>query len=104
MTELDHIKSRLAALEEEVRFLRAARQIPADEAIVGAEYVALLINCAPEAVVRGRFGTDRIRRVRERPVGFVKKEVDEWHRRQIKPASEKAALERRRARLVRRKK
>lgn len=104
MTEIDEIKSRLAALEEEVIFLRTANGIPSPDAIVGAEYVARLIDCSPEAVVRGRFGTDRIRRVREKPVGFVKREVDAWHRQNIMPTADKAAEARRTARLVTRKK
>jgi hypothetical protein len=102
MSELDEIKSRLAQLEEEVVFLRAANGIPSGEAIVGAEYVALLIGCSDESVVRGRFGTDRLRRVREKPVGFVKREVDAWHKQNITPKAEKAAEARRTAKLIKR--
>ena len=104
MTELEQIKAKLAQLEEEMIFLRAASGLPSPDAIVGAEYVARLIDCPPESVVRGRFGTDRLRRVREKPVGFVKREVDEWHRRNITPKEEKAAEIRRKTGLIRRKK
>lgn len=103
MTELDQIKSRLAALEEEVIFLRVANKAVSPDAIVGAEYVAALINCYPDSVVRGRFGTDELRRVREKPVGFVKKEVDAWHKENIKTVSEKAAENRRKTKLIKRK-
>lgn len=103
MTELDEIKSRLAQLEEEILFLRAASGIPSPDAIVGAEYVARLIDCPAESVVRGRFGTDVLRRVREKPVGFVKREVDAWHKQNITPTKEKAAEIRRRTKLIRRK-
>lgn len=102
MSEIAELKSQVAQLVEEVAFLRAALAIPSNEAIVGAEYVARLIDCPVESVVRGRFGTNALRRVREKPVGFVKKEVDAWHRKNITPMPEKAAEIRRTARLVKR--
>jgi hypothetical protein len=46
-----------------------------DDAIVGADYVARQFGCSPEAVVRGRFGTDRIKRIRRKPLGFRKGDV-----------------------------
>jgi hypothetical protein len=79
MTELQKIKAELEQLKEQMLYIEALYQIPSADAIVGAGYVARLINCSEESVVRGRFGTDRLRRVREKPVGFVKREVDAWH-------------------------
>lgn len=66
-TILDRLE-RLERLFDEVH-------LPPDS-IVGAAYVARLFDCSPESVVCGRFGTDRIPRVRQRPVGFKKKDVD----------------------------
>lgn len=45
-------------------------------AIVGTDYVAYRFNCSETAVVRGRFETNRIPRLREKPIAFVKRNVD----------------------------
>jgi hypothetical protein len=73
------------------------------EAIVGAAYVARLFDCSEEAVVRGRFGTDRIPRCREKPVGFRKMDVHRVLKTLSRPLAEQAADEIRRAGLIRRK-
>lgn len=49
-------------------------------AVVGTDYVCFRFNCSESAVVRGRFETDKIPRLREKPIAFVKREVDAvWH-------------------------
>ncbi|HMS41117.1 MAG TPA: hypothetical protein PKE69_12880 [Pyrinomonadaceae bacterium] len=60
-------------------------------AVVGADYVAYRFGCSQSAVVRGRFETDRIPRFRNKPIAFVKRNVDAvWHELN-KPVSEIAA-------------
>ncbi len=45
-------------------------------AVVGMDYVAFRFGCSESAVVRGRFETDRIPRLREKPIAFIKRDVD----------------------------
>lgn len=86
---------------EQLERLVAETRLP-DEAIVGANYVALLFDCSAEAVVRGRFGTDRIPRIREKPVGFKKSEVHRVLREMKTPVSERAAEVRSKTRPIKR--
>lgn len=60
-------------------------------AIVGADYVAFRFNCSESAVVRGRFETNRIPRVRRKPLAFVKRDVDAVWRNLNRSATDKAA-------------
>jgi hypothetical protein len=60
-------------------------------AIVGTDYVAFRFGCSESAVVRGRFETDKIKRLRNKPIAFIKRDVDEVWMELNKPASEKAA-------------
>ncbi len=49
-------------------------------AVVGVDYVAYRFGCSQSAVVRGRFETDKIRRLRNKPIAFIKRNVDAvWH-------------------------
>jgi len=45
-------------------------------AVVGTDYVAFRFGCSESAVIRGRFETNQIPRLREKPVAFVKRDVD----------------------------
>ena len=64
-------------------------------ATVGTDYVAYRFGCSQSAVVRGRFDTDKIPRFRNKPIAFVKRNVDAvWHDLN-KPISEIAAKYRR---------
>lgn len=92
------IEQRLEKLEQLVILTR----LPG-EAIVGADYVASLFNCSTNAVVRGRFDTDKIPRVRERPVGFRKMDVHRVLREVTKPVAEKANGFRSKGSLIKRK-
>lgn len=45
-------------------------------AVVGADYVSYRFMCSENAVVRGRFETYRIPRLRKKPLAFLKSDVD----------------------------
>lgn len=60
-------------------------------AVVGVDYVAYRFGVASTAVVRGRFGTDQIRRIRQKPIAFIKREVDAVFNQLHKPITETAA-------------
>lgn len=72
-------------------------------ATVGKDYVAYRFGCTEEAVVRGRAGTHLLknRRVSEKPLKFIKRDVDAAWREYTRPAKEKAAEERAKAKPVR---
>jgi hypothetical protein len=81
------------SLQEQINELKrliVETRLP-DEAIVDANYVAQLFGITPEAVIRKRFGTDKIRRVREKPVGFRKGDVHKVLKDLTRPAAEVAA-------------
>lgn len=64
-------------------------------ATVGTDYVAYRFGCSQAAVVRGRFDTAKIPRFRNKPIAFIKRNVDAvWHELN-KPVSEIAAKYRR---------
>ncbi len=60
-------------------------------AIVGTDYVAYRFGCSGSAVIRGRFGTERIPRLRNKPIAFIKRDVDAVWQNLNKPIPEKAA-------------
>jgi hypothetical protein len=60
-------------------------------AIVGVDYVAYRFNCSESAVIRGRFETNRIPKIRKSPIAFIRRDVDEIWRNLNSPVSEKAA-------------
>ena len=45
-------------------------------AVVGVDYVAFRFGCSESAVVRGRFETDKIPKLRNKPLAFIKRNVD----------------------------
>ncbi len=66
-------------------------------AMVGVDYVAYRFGCSEAAVVRGRFDTNKIPRFRNKPIAFIKRNVDAiWHELN-KPVSEIAAKYRHKA-------
>lgn len=97
MSEQLSIEERLEKLE---RFYYE-QSLP-DYAIVGANYVAVLFDIKPIAVVNRRFGTHKIPRCREKPVGFRKGDVHRVLREVSKTTEEKAANAMARARTVKR--
>lgn len=61
------------------------------DATVGKDYVAYRFNCTEAAVVRGRFDTDQIPRIRNKPIAFTKREVDAVQKNLSRSPAEKAA-------------
>jgi hypothetical protein len=45
-------------------------------AVVGVDYVAYRFGCSQDAVIRGRFETNTIPRLRNKPLAFIKRNVD----------------------------
>lgn len=78
------VLSELAALRSAVESLRSEftiSQITFFEnlppgAVVGVEYVSYRFGCSQEAVIRGRFETNGIPRFRNKPIAFIKRDVD----------------------------
>ncbi len=60
-------------------------------AIVGTDYVAFRFGCSESAVVRGRFETNKIPRLRESRLRFIKRDVDAIWQNLNKSVPEKAA-------------
>lgn len=100
MTESERkILEKLAELESAILSLRSEFSIsrvtyyenldPA--AVVGTDYVAFRFDCSQEAVVRGRFGTDSVPRLREKPIKYIKRDVDAVWRSLNRPVEEKVA-------------
>lgn len=81
LDELAALRSELAALRSDFTISQITffENLP-PSAVVGSDYVAYRFGIAENAVVRGRFETNRIRRVRNKPLAFIKREVDAvWH-------------------------
>lgn len=66
-------------------------------AVVGIDYVAYRFGCSESAVIRGRFETGRIPRVRKKPIAFVKRNVDAVWQDLNRSVEEKAAKYRHKA-------
>lgn len=102
MTEFERqILDRLIALESAVNSLRSEftiSQITFFEnlspfAIVGADYVSYRFGCSQDAVIRGRFETDRIPKIRKKPIGFRKSDVDAvWQNLNVSTSDKAAEL------------
>lgn len=90
--QLQRMQKQIESLETEVRVLKSFGSVP-DTRTVGADYVAQLFGISEQSVVRGRFDTDKLRRVRTKPVGFVKSEVDRLHRELFGKTKTERALE-----------
>jgi hypothetical protein len=90
--QLQKMQKQIESLATEVRVLKAFGHVP-ETRTVGADYVAHLFGISEQSVVRGRFDTDKLRRVRTKPVGFVKSEVDAIHRELFGKTKTERALE-----------
>lgn len=111
MSEFERtILERIANLENEVKRLKSEKsagianefeRLPAT-ATVGKDYVAYRFHCSEESVVRGRAGTVRLtaKRVSDKPLKWIKRDVDAAWREYTKPAKERAAEERAKAKPV----
>lgn len=99
MTEFEQqILEKLSALESAVNSLRAEFTISQityfeslqPSAIVSVDYVSYRFNCSQDAVIRGRFETNQIPRLRNKPIAFIKRNVDTVWLNLNKPISEVA--------------
>lgn len=99
MTEFEQtLLKRIESLEKEVKRLKSVQpaqieyfeNLPLD-AVVGKEYVAWRFGCSLRAVQRGEQGTGSIRRVSNKPLKFIKREVDAAFNRKNKPVKVLAA-------------
>lgn len=96
---VEHLKSENSVANKAIEFER----LPAT-ATVGKDYVAYRFCCSEEAVMRGRAGTHRLtpKRVCDKPLKWIKRDVDEAWREHTKSTEEKAAEEISNAKPVRR--
>lgn len=111
----EQILKRIADLEETVEKLKSEKsasdlaiefeRLP-DSATVGKDYVAYRFKCSEAAVVRGRAGTSSLRKklISEKPLKWIKRDVDAIFREYTKSTPEKAADERQKAKSVKRRK
>lgn len=60
-------------------------------AVVGVDYVSYRFACSESAVVRGRFETYKIPRLRKKPLAFVKSDVDAIWMKLNRTVTDKAA-------------
>ncbi len=92
LLELADLKKMVERLEFNYSFAQTTyfENLPA-AAIVGVDYVGFRFNCSEPAVVRGRFGTNKIPRLRDKPIAFIKRDVDEIWQNLHQPIQEKAA-------------
>lgn len=100
MTEFEQkVLSEIADLRKLVESLRSDYSIAQmtffenlpSAAVVGTDYVAFRFGCSETAVVRGRFETNRIPRLRDKPIAFIKRNVDVVWLNLNQPIQEKAA-------------
>ncbi len=91
MTELADLKKMVKGLQSKFSIAQVTyfENLPS-AAVVGTDYVSYRFGCAEAAVIRGRFDTDKIPRLRSKPIAFIKRNVDQiwWNLNQ--PNSEKA--------------
>ena len=93
LDEIADLKQSVARLQSEYSISQITYfENLAPAAIVGPDYVAYRFGCSETAVIRGRFETHRIPRVRKKPVAFTKREVDAVWQNLSRTASEKAAV------------
>ena len=103
------ILERLEALQRDMNDMRRrfVEQSPfehlAADAVVGKDYVAWRFGCSVRAVKCGERGINKIPRVSNKPLKFLKRNVDAAWVKANKPAAEKAAEFKQAARPIRRK-
>lgn len=97
MTEFEEkILERLGFIEEELKRLKTDKPAQAFDdlppgAVVGKDYVAWRFGITERAVQRGENGTNKIHRVSNKPMKFIKREVDKVWAEMTKPVKQKAA-------------
>ena len=98
LDELKNLRAEVTALRESSSIARITyfENLPIDS-IVGADFVAFKFNISEEAARRGRFGTDAIPRIRDKPLGFRKRDVLAVFQSLNKSSAEKAEEYRHRA-------
>lgn len=98
LIELQALRAEIVALRENYSLLQVTYfENLSPSAPVGVDYAAFRFGCSEAAVIRGRFGTDKIPRLRNKPIAFQKKDVDAAFKNLTKSPSEKAAQYRHRA-------
>lgn len=106
---LEKILDELQALRAEVAELRAGTanahpfELLSPDSIVEKDYVAWRFGCSERAVRAGEKGTDKIKRVSNKPLKFIKSDVDAVFRKINKSTKDQAEYFRQTARPVRRK-
>jgi hypothetical protein len=92
LEELQSLRAEITALRSNYSILQSTYfENLAPDAVVGADYVAHRFGCSEAAVVRGRFDTDKIPRFRQKPLAFIKREVDAVFKALTRSPSERAA-------------
>lgn len=92
MAEIEVLKELIYTLKEQLNIPKVTYyENLSPNAVVGKDYVAYRFNCSEAAVVRGRFDTDQIPRTRNKPIAFIKREVDAVWQNLHKSPAEKAA-------------
>ena len=92
LTELTDLRKMVEGLSSGYSIARVTyfENLP-PAAIVGTDYAAFRFSCSESAVVRGRFETNKIPRLREKPIAFIKRDVDAIWQNLNKSVPEKAA-------------
>ncbi len=92
LSELTELRQAVTALRSEFSIAQITYFENLDSAaVVGVDYVAFRFNCSSSAVTRGRFETDQIPRIRNKPLAFRKRDVDAVWRNLNTTVEEKAA-------------
>jgi hypothetical protein len=95
--EVERLKSEKSAADKAIEFER----LP-DSAVVGKDYIAYRFGCSENSVMRREAGTNKIRRVSNKPIKAIKREVDAAWREHTRPTKEKAVEARADARPIKR--
>jgi hypothetical protein len=92
LDELHNLRKAVEALRSDFTISQITyfENLPA-AAVVGVDYVSYRFGCSETAVIRGRFGTDDIPRLRSKPIAFIKRDVDAVWQKLNKSTSELAA-------------
>lgn len=95
---MENLRGEIAALRVNCSILQATYfESLAPNSIVGSDYVAYRFGCSESAAIRGRFQTNLIPRFRQKPIAFIKSDVDATFKQLTRPTAEKAAEIRHRA-------
>lgn len=94
LIELQNLRAEITALRSDYSILQVTYfENLAPGAVVGADYVGYRFGCNQAAVVRGRFDTDKIPRFRQKPLAFIKSDVDVIFKKlQVSPSDRAAEI------------